>query len=227
MLENESEDSDGNRQPRRREAGRMKLKLLVAAACLLAMGWPSHAASLSKRYSYFSINGKTSAEIETELQRRGPKVGSTGSRHPGATEMEFRTRLEFAERRKTCTVSKATVRLKARLILPRWRQRKRAKRELAIIWDTLSADIKRHEESHVIIAKNHARKLEKRLERLRSSRGCDEVEQMAEQTTREVLAEHDLAQQRFDRIEGISFERRMLRLLRYRLQQIEAGRLPG
>lgn len=205
----------------------MKLKLLVAFSFLATIVLPSHAASLSKRYSYFTINGKTSAEIERELQRRGPKVGSTGSRHPGATEMEFRTRLEFSERGNVCSVSKATVRLKARLILPRWRQRKRAKREMAIIWDTLSADIKRHEESHVIIAKNHARELEKRLERLRTSRGCDEVERMAEKTTKEVLAKHDEAQQRFDRIEGISFERRMLRLLRYRLQQIEAGRLPG
>lgn len=205
----------------------MKLKLLVALIYLAVSVVPSHAASLSKRYSYFSINGKTGVEIETELARRGPKVGSTGLRHPGATEMEFRTRLEFSENRGTCRVSKATVRLKARLILPRWRQRKRAKRELAIIWDTLSADIKRHEESHVIIAKNHARELENRLEQLRSRRGCDEVERKAEKTTKEVLAKHDRAQQRFDRIEGISFEKRMLRLLRYRLQQIESGRLPG
>jgi predicted secreted Zn-dependent protease len=31
----------------------------------------------------------------------------------------------------------------------------------------------------------------------------------------------------FDRVEGKNFESRIIRLLKYRLEQIEAGRLPG
>ena len=135
--------------------------------------------------------------------------------------------MEFTEKSSSCAVTKADVQLKARIILPRWRQRKRAKRDLAIIWDTLSADIKRHEESHVIIAKNHARELETRLRKIRSRKGCEDAEAKTKKITQEILDKHDREQQRFDRIEGISFEKRMLRLLKYRLQQIEAGRLPG
>jgi predicted secreted Zn-dependent protease len=40
-----------------------------------------------------------------------------------------------------------------------------------------------------------------------------------------VLAKHDDAQERFDRVEGINFENRLLRLLKYRIERIEDGRL--
>ena len=46
-----------------------------------------------------------------------------------------------------------------------------------------------------------------------------------ERTKAKILAEHDAAQDEFDRIEGINFERRFMRLLQYRMEQIEAGRL--
>ena len=36
---------------------------------------------------------------------------------------------------------------------------------MALLWDTLAADIKRHEERHAEIARNHARKPEDELPR--------------------------------------------------------------
>ena len=44
------------------------------------------------------------------------------------------------------------------------RQRAKAHSDTRAIWDTLSADIKRHEETHVKTAKNHAWELEVVLE---------------------------------------------------------------
>ena len=98
-----------------------------------------------------------------ELNTRGPQVKSTGRRHPGATQMEFTTKLGYRERGGYCRIAKATVTVKAKVILPRWRQRSKADADVRLIWDTLSSDIKRHEESHVVIAKNHARELEQAL----------------------------------------------------------------
>ena len=40
------------------------------------------------------------------------------------------------------------------------------------------------------------------------------------------LAGHDQDQLQFDRVESVNFESRILRLLRYRIQSIENGRLP-
>ena len=141
--------------------------------------------------------------------------------------MKFTTKLGYTESRGYCRVSEAAVTVRAKVILPRWRQRGRAEQDVRTVWDTLSSDIKRHEEGHVVIAKNHARELERALLALRRQRTCEAVAVEARAMAARILERHDRAQDEFDRIEGINFERRMLRLLRYRLERIEAGKLPG
>ncbi|TKT76869.1 DUF922 domain-containing protein [Aquamicrobium sp. LC103] len=199
----------------------------LAAMVLALLAPPAYSASVSKTYTYFSIGGKTLEEIEKELDRRGPSVQSSGKRHPGATRMEFTTRVSYGERNGRCSVMDAKVTVKANMILPRWNRRKGSDQDTRLIWDTLSSDIKRHEESHVIIAKNHARELEEALHHIRNQRSCEVAAQKAKDLSERILAQHDRAQEEFDRVEGINFESRLLRLLRYRLEQIEAGRIPG
>ncbi len=199
------------------------LKSTIAAAIFAAS--PAFSASVSKSYSYFSIGGNTLSEIEKELNRHGPKVQSTGKRHPGATTMEFTTKLTLAEGRR-CSVENVHVTVKARINLPRWRARGSANEQTAVVWDTLSSDIKRHEESHVIIAKNHARQIEQALKALGSFDDCSQLRARASEVSEQILARHDKAQERFDRVEGINFENRMMRLLNYRYERIRDGRLP-
>lgn len=204
----------------------MKRALLIVTL-LLCAPVASHAANLAKTYSYFSIGGTTLDEIERELDRRGPKVQSTGKRHPGATQMSFTTKITYAESKNRCVITAATVSVKAKVILPQWRRSKKAAQDVRLIWDTLSSDIRRHEESHVVIAKNHARDLEKALMALGNQKNCQVAAAKAKAATGKVLARHDRAQEEFDRVEGLNFESRMMRLLRYRLERIEDGRLPG
>ncbi len=192
-------------------------------ACLVALALPAAAASISKTYSYFTIGGVTLEEIETELNTRGPQVRSTGRRHPGATQMEFTTRLGYTKTNNGCVISKAQVSVAAKVILPRWRHRSDSDEGTRFIWDTLSADIKRHEESHVIIAKNHARELEDALKGIWRQKDCDMAAAKAKDVTNRILAKHDAAQDRFDRIEGINFESRLLRLLKYRSERPQAA----
>ena len=200
---------------------------------LLALGLfgltcaPAPAASLAKTYAYFSIGGSTLEEIEKELTARGPQVKSTGHRHPGATRMEFTSRVGYAEKNGRCSVVSARVTVQVKIILPRWRQRGHAAQDVRLIWDTLESDIRRHEESHVVIAKNHARELEDALTEIGRQKDCATAKTRVKATTDRVLAAHDAAQERFDRIEGINFESRLLRLLKYRMERIESGRLPG
>lgn len=200
----------------------MKKTALSLMFCVIALV-PAQGASLTKTYSYFSIGGTTLDEIEHELQRRGPQVKSTGARHPGATRMEFTTRVSYGERDGRCGVVAADVTVKAQMILPRWSRRARSDADTRFVWDTLSADIKRHEESHVVIARNHARELEQALQAITHQRDCAIAQEKAKQTTARILEKHDKAQEQFDRVEAINFERRLLRLMRYRLQRESAG----
>lgn len=193
--------------------------ILATLLVLTAAGGAAHGASLTRTYSYFTVGGSTLETIEKELGRRGPKVESTGMRHPGATEMRFFTDYGLVEKDGRCRVAKATVTVKAKIILPRWTGRKGADRDTRLIWDTLAADIKRHEESHALIAKSHARDLETAMLALPAAKSCTELKLKAEKAADKVLAAHDKAQSDFDRIEGKSFERRLIRLLQYRLER--------
>lgn len=201
------------------------MKRFAPAACLLALfAVPADAASVARTYSYFTIGGTTLEEIEKELKRRGPQVKSTGARHPGATRMEFNTRVGYGQQADgRCGVVEARVSVKAEMILPRWNRRGRADGDTRLVWDTLAADIKRHEESHVVIARNHAREMEEAFRKIRNQRDCAVAQEKVKETSARILAKHDAEQERFDRIEGINFESRLLRLIRYRIERMEAG----
>ncbi|MCA1301848.1 DUF922 domain-containing protein [Nitratireductor aquimarinus] len=207
---------------------RTTLTLTFLAPVLMAAGvLPAASADISRSYSYFSIGGKTLGEIEEQLRSRGPEVQSTGQRHPGATRMEFKTKITYEEDERRCRIAAVNVSVDAQVFLPRWRNRKRAEPETALIWDTLSKDIKRHEESHLGIAKRYARKIEEDVARLRPRASCEALQERAEKITEKTLNAHDAAQARFDRIESGNFEWRLMRLLNYRLEQLERGRNPG
>lgn len=203
------------------------IRILLAASLLGLTALPSAAESLTKTYSYFSVGGTTLDELEDQLNKRGPEVKSTGRRHPGATQMQFNTRLGYQEKGGYCRVTEAKVTVKAKVILPRWRQRGRADQDVRLIWDTLSADIKRHEEQHVAIAQSHARELERKLARLGRQKNCAIAAEKAKATADKVLAKHDRAQAKFDQTESANFEKRMLKLLRQRMKAIEAGKATG
>lgn len=187
----------------------------TALTILLLSGmtvWAS-AETLSRTYSYFSIGGTTLDEVENQLNTLGPHVSSTGRRHPGAARMEFNTKLTYGERGGMCVVAKADVSVTANVILPKWRNRNRAHSGLRVIWDTLSEDIKRHEDTHVAIARDYARKLESAIEGLPRARSCDQQAMRVKAVTRRVLKQHDAAQVQFDRVEARNFERRLLKQL--------------
>ncbi|HEY5817229.1 MAG TPA: DUF922 domain-containing protein [Mesorhizobium sp.] len=204
----------------------LKTNTLTALLALaLAGAGPAGAANLTKTYSYFSIGGSTLDEIQSELSRRGPHVNSTGLRHPGATRMEFNSRIGYAEHGNSCEIVSAAVSVSAKVILPRWRRSSKADADTRFIWATLSQDIKRHEEGHVVVAKNHARMLEQSLLSLGRQKSCAIAAEKAKATSDKILAKHDRAQQLFDRVEGITFEKRLLSLLKYRMEQAKTGRL--
>ncbi|AZO30628.1 DUF922 domain-containing protein [Mesorhizobium sp. M1B.F.Ca.ET.045.04.1.1] len=203
----------------------MNRSLLCALIFSLA-AMPAGAASLVKTYSYFSVGGRTLDDIEKQLTKNGPEVKSTGSRHPGATQMAFTTRVSYAQTANSCRIANAQVTVKVKVILPEWRRPRKADPDVRLFWDTLSADIKRHEERHVEIAKNHARELEDALKATYPQKTCEAAKAKAAEISATILARHDRAQVQFDRVEGVNFESRIIRLLRYRMQRIQSGRLP-
>lgn len=196
--------------------------LCAALAAALAFSMPGSAFSetiVRKTYSYFSISGKTAADLDQQLSKHGPLTRNTGARHPGATEIKFGGELTYVEKNGQCSVGTTKVLLNTRILLPQWKNRRRTTAELAFIWDTLLADIKRHEERHAEIARTHARSLERQLTSLRPQKNCETLQEMVGKVTQTVMDEHDRDQMRFDVVESKNFDARMTRLLKNRLEQ--------
>ena len=203
---------------------RMLCAMLSGVILLSMPQLASSEAVMSKSFSYFTIGGKTAEDLDRELSHRGPMTKSTGSRHPGATEIKFGGELTYVEQNGRCGVGSVKVTLHTKILLPRWTNRRRTTAELGLIWDTLAADIKRHEERHAEIARTYARTLEKRLLSLRPQKTCEESQALVTKTTQEVMTAHDKDQFRFDVVESKNFDARMTRLLKHRIQQNASGR---
>lgn len=193
----------------------MRITILVAIAAM-GMAGAASAAQVTKTYGHFTVSGDTIGEIEEDLGRKGPHLGSTGQRHPGATRLEFRTRVGYREEGGWCRVVDVDVSVEATVILPRWRRGRDAEPSTAFVWDTLASDIRRHEEAHVDIARRHAREIDDTLSTLGRFRDCATAENRVTRIQEHILIEHDRAQQQFDRIEAINFENRLRRLMEVR-----------
>lgn len=170
-----------------------------------------------KTVSYFSIGGKTASDLDRELQRRGPLLSSTGARHPGATRICFGGDVTYVQSGGRCKVGNARVTVTTKIFLPKWKNRPHASKNLALLWDTLAADIRRHEERHAEIARTHAREMERALLALPPDRTCAALQEKVSRISTEKVESHDRDQARFDRIEAANFENRMIRLLKARM----------
>ena len=106
----------------------------------------------------------------------------------------------------------------SKIFLPNWKNRNRASPELALIWDALSSDIRRHEERHAEIALQHAKLLEAALKALPPEKTCESMRDEVAKATGAAIADHDQDQQRFDRTEAINFSARMQRLINTRME---------
>ncbi|MDL2400579.1 DUF922 domain-containing Zn-dependent protease [Rhizobium mayense] len=172
-----------------------------------------------KSVSYFDIKGDSAEALDASLNARGPVTMGSSSRHPGATKIHFSGNATYTERNGRCYITDVKITVYTEIILPRWRDRRHASRQLSMIWDTLSEDIRRHEDRHAEIARDHARQMEKAILALPSAKDCDTLQDKANDVTMQQTQLHDEDQARFDKIEAINFQSRIQRLMTYRSQQ--------
>lgn len=198
-----------------------KKRILALGAVLAIFATQADAASIFRQYKYYTINGRTAAQLDKALSRSGPFLKKTGQHHPGAAEIRFDAKVRYGRAPgKACKVQDVYVNVHAKVSLPRWTQRRKAKPELALVWDTLYQDIRRHEESHIVIARSHASEIERQVRSLNSRADCVTLRADIDKITARIMAAHDKAQQQFDRVETINFEKRFERLLTYRLEKM-------
>jgi len=199
----------------------MKSAWAAALAALPITMTAAQAASVTRSYAYFDVRGNTAADLDRELREHGPFLESDKAHHAGASTMRFDTTVKYRNSGGRCSIAKVQVALHVKIILPRWdRAAPSSDRDLTIVWETLSQDIRRHEEGHVSLAMRNAQRLETDIRRLPPTPGCEALKAAVAKTTATDLARDDRDQQAYDRAEQSGFKRRFSRLLSHRLKML-------
>jgi predicted secreted Zn-dependent protease len=198
----------------------VRLTMLASFLCVQPIALHAET-SVTKQISYYTIEGKTADELDQALALKGPSTSASDMKHPGITKINFGGDVTFVTTDKSCKIDRINVTLSTKIELPRWKNRRRADADLALSWDALSSDIKRHEERHAEIAKQYAKKLDEALGSLGKAKTCAILQEKVTAVTQKIISEHDADQARFDVIEALNFNDRLERIIRHK-QQIAA-----
>lgn len=188
---------------------RYRLTSLIA---VLALG--GCAAGPAVTTGFYDIKASTASQIDREIRLKGPADGHAIA----ATEIRFVPEvLTKAVDARGCRVGQARIRVSAKIILPRWQDRRSSEPGLNKAFDNLAAYAKIHEQVHVDIANLAARLMEDQMRAIAPQRTCESLENRVERVIRDVRSRHDKAQRAFDLAE----KKRLNTLFR------EAERRPG
>lgn len=161
-----------------------------------------------QRFKYFKVRGKTSLEIFRDFQKRSPIKGVGNHQATlGVASIKLTPEVEFEEKNGRCRVEKSKVTVDVIIHLPRWANYRRANKFAKLSWDSLFADIKKHELVHAKIAKDYGTRIQNKILSLGSRSSCASLQSVVSHRSQRLLNKHDRAQRKFDRRE----QKRMIR----------------
>jgi len=146
---------------------------------------------------YYRISGNSTADLDREIERKGPKTAS-GRHAVAVARIRIIPNIAYGPTVGGCIVSRAKVAVKARVTLPTWTGRARAGRKLGKAWDNIDRYTRMHEAVHVAIAFRFARELETALIALPPQGDCKQANRLATVLIQKTLEQHDRTQKQFD-----------------------------
>jgi predicted secreted Zn-dependent protease len=174
-----------------------RLRILALAAAVGLTAACNVTAPSNVRFNTYTVSGESLGALNRELALHGPQIPGRG-RALASADINFKPNVLLEYRGGECRVATAEFRVDAEVTLPEWRQKDRASPELAAVWEAFSAEALEHELTHVRIAEEHARAMERAVRRL-SAGGCPTVEAEIRRTIDRIAPEHSAAQTHFHR----------------------------
>lgn len=153
---------------------------------------------------YYKISGTTTAALDSEIKRKGPKIN--GGHHAVAiARIKMFPKVTYERVGKGCKVETAKVTVDARVTLPKWTSRNTASAKLGEAWDNIDRYTRLHEATHVNMAFTYAKKIEERVLALPVMTSCERLRTKTKNIVDKYLKEHDAAQRKFDADEQARF----------------------
>lgn len=181
----------------------MRLKVLLPFLGMIVLAGCSQAVVST---GFYDIQGNTAQSLDRDIKRKGPLKGHALA--SAAIQFEPVSIVE-KEDAQGCSISRARIKVIAKITLPRWKDRSGADADLKRAFNGLSRYAKAHEKVHVKIANFHARSMEKSLTAIKPQSSCEKLQKVADRVIKSELAKHRKAQNKFDSDE----QRRLSRLI--------------
>ena len=179
---------------------------MIATGVLAGLGGCSMTSKTVVTLDYYQIGGTTLEQIDKEIKDKGPRLN--GTMHAVAiSNINMVPDVSFSPTAGGCAIRRARIKVRANVILPRWKNRRSASKKLGQTWDNLDRYTRLHEATHVAIADKHARKLEQQLETISIRNTCEAAGKLAKKTIDKAMKAHEREQTEFDDSEKKRFAR--------------------
>ncbi|MCI5076239.1 DUF922 domain-containing protein [Oricola sp.] len=149
--------------------------------------------------TYYSIGGKTGADLDREIATKGPMKGHALA---SAAIKFVPVAISYDKSDTGCSYKTARFRIDANITLPRWSNQNSSDPGLRTAWRFLAEYAREHEQVHIDIAEEHARKLGEQLEALAPRKTCEALDAAGQQVLKRVKRDHNRAQLAFDAAEN-------------------------
>lgn len=176
--------------------------LASGAILLLLAGCTSSTTSVT--LDYYQVSGNSIQQIDQQIRDNGPRID--GNKHAVAVaSIKMIPDIVLSSRPNGCVISRARIKVKAIVTLPRWNDRTGADAKLVRTWENLDRYTRLHEAVHVSIAGKYARQIELELKTLKTGKTCAETRDIAGALIDETMKKHEIEQQEFDESEKAKF----------------------
>ncbi|MBO6815547.1 MAG: DUF922 domain-containing protein [Rhizobiaceae bacterium] len=149
---------------------------------------------------YYTISGQTFSEVDKQISIHGPEVTGVG-KALASTGLQMLRRVRYSLVPNGCAVSSARINVKARVTLPRHKNAKKLKNELAVAWNSLEEYARVHEAVHLAIADQYALRMEREISGLPVEENCVEMRESVRKRFDKLYEEHYQEQLAFDESE--------------------------
>ncbi len=146
---------------------------------------------------YYTVSGDTFSELDQEIKLHGPNVLGVGDAL-ASTDLKMIPDIRYTRTSNGCEISKARMQVNARVTLPRHRNERKLKSELASAWTNLSEYARIHEAVHLVIADKYAVRIEDAIKALDNRENCDLLRVDVENEFSRLFDEHHKEQLAFD-----------------------------
>ena len=153
---------------------------------------------------YYKISGTTTAALDREIKRKGPKING-GLHAVAVARIKMFPKVTYQQLGDRCRVESAKVTVDARVTLPKWTSRAKASEQLGEAWDNIDRYTRLHEATHVNMAFSYAKRMEDSILALPSMKTCKSLRAKTKKLVDRYLKEHDAAQRKYDRDEQKRF----------------------